>query len=242
MRKLITSTLAAALTVTGLTLAAPVAAQNIDARIADYRHRVERLEDQAAIENLQANYGYYFDKGLWGEAASLFTAKGSFEYGQRGVYIGQKRIERAMLLFGPEGLAPGGLNNHMLLQNIITVADDGRTAKARWQGMVQLAQAGANGVWGIGIYENTYVKERGVWKISTLHFYPTAFTDYDAGWTRSALPMKGVSALFPPDMPPTEVYRTMPSNYIPPFSYDHPVTGESLKDIVQPEDDVVRRD
>ena len=50
----------------------------------------------------------------------------------------------------------------MMLQPIITVAPDGRTATGRWQGMVQLAELGANGVWGVGQYENAYVKERGL--------------------------------------------------------------------------------
>src|SRR5688572_27310785 len=100
----------------------PVAAfaqQTPEARLAAYRERVERLEDAEAIENLQASYGYYFDKGLWDEVADLFAANASFEYGQRGVYLGQDRIRRALLLFGPEGLAPGRLNNHMQLQSII---------------------------------------------------------------------------------------------------------------------------
>lgn len=220
---------------------APATAQTAQERLAAYRERVERLEDKDAIENLQATYGYYFDKGLWNEAAELFSARGSFEYGQRGVYIGKERIRRAMLLFGPQGLAPKHLNNHMMLQDVIVVAPDGRTATGRWQGMVMLGEPGRNGVWGVGIYENEYVKEGGVWKISSLHFYPTALTDYDQGFMRSALPMEGMSALFPPDSPPTEVYRPFPSNYIPPFSFDHPVTGQSLKDLPQPADDVVGR-
>jgi len=221
---------------------APALAQSsVQERLAAYRDRVDRLEAEDAIENLQATFGYYFDKGLWSEAAELFANDASFEYGQRGVYVGKDRIRRAMLLFGPEGLAAGRLNNHMQLQSIITVAPDGRTATARWQGMVQLAEPGANGVWGVGIYENAYVKDRGTWKISKLRFYPVALTDYDLGFTRSALRMDGPSALFPPDHPPTEVYRTFPAAYIPPFSFDHPVTGQSLKDIPQPADDVVGR-
>src|SRR5690606_31718868 len=221
---------------------APALAQNsVQERLAAYRDRVERLEAEDAIENLQATFGYYFDKGLWNEAAELFANDASFEYGQRGVYVGKDRIRRAMLLFGPEGLAAGRLNNHMQLQSIITVAPDGRTATARWQGMIQLAEPGANGIWGVGIYENAYVKDRGAWKISKLHFYPVALTDYDLGFMRSALRMEGPSALFPPDHPPTEVYRTFPAAYIPPFSFDHPVTGQSLKDIPQPADDVVGR-
>jgi hypothetical protein len=214
------------------------AAQSPAERLAAYRERVARLEDIDAIENLTATFGYYFDKGLWGEAASLFARNGEFEYGQSGVYVGQERIRKAMLLFGPEGLGAGYLNNHMMLQPVITVAPDGRTAKGRFQGPVQLAEPGQNGIWGVGIYENEYVKEGGVWKIRRLHFYPTAFTDYDRGWARSLLPMKGPSALFPPDRPPTVIYRTMPGQYIPPFSYPHPVTGKPLDNLPQAADSV----
>lgn len=226
-----------------ITFAQPAIAQSAtpEERLAQFRHRVERLEDHDAIELLQASYGYYFDKGLWGEVANLFSRNGRFEYGQRGVYIGRERIERALLLFGPERLAPGYLNNHMQLQAVITVADDGRSATARWQGMVMLSQPGANGQWGVGIYENEYVKEGGIWKIASLHFYLVGMTDYDLGWTRSALPMEGPSALFPPDEPPSVVYRAFPSNYVPPFSYPHPVTGLPIE-LVQPADDIAGRE
>lgn len=213
----------------------------LEARIADYQHRVSLLEDQDAVSNLQTTFGYYFDKGLWDQAAALFTRDGSFEYGMRGVYIGQEHIRRAMLLFAPQGLAPGHLNNHMQLQAVISVAPDGMSAKARWQGMIQLAQPGANGIWGVGIYENEYVKDKGVWRIARLHFYVTAKTDYDLGFAKSQLPMEGQSAVFPPDKPPTEVYRALPGVYIPPFSYKNPVTGKSLADIPEPADDVVGR-
>lgn len=225
-----------------LSVPAPAfAQQSAEARLAAYTERVERLEDVDRIENLQAYFGYFFDKGLWHDATDTFAANGSFEYGRRGVYIGKDRIRRALLLFGPEGLANGYLNNHMMLQPIITVAPDGRTATGRWQGMVQLAEPGANGVWGVGIYENEYVKERGVWKIAKLHFYVTALGEYDAGFMRGAQMMEGPSALFPPDRPPSEAYRSFPAAYIPPFSFDHPVTGRPLDDLPQPPDDVVGR-
>ena len=226
-----------------LGLATPALAQDstdLRTRLAAYQHRVQLLEDQDAIENLQATFGYYFDKGLWDEAAALFSAKGTFEYGQRGVYVGPQRIARALLLFGAQGPAAGHLNNHMQLQNVTVVAQDGRTATGRWQGMVMLGDPGENGRWGVGIYENQYVKEGGVWKLAKLHFYMTALTDYDLGFTKSALPMEQPSALFPPDRPPSEIYRPYPHAYIPPFSFHHPVTGKSLKELQQPADDVVR--
>lgn len=206
--------------------------------LAAHGERVARLEDHDAVENLQAMFGFYFDKGLWSEVASLFSRNGTFEYGQSGVYIGQERIRKALLLFGPEGLGQGYLNNHMMLQPVITVAPDGSTARGRFQGPVQLAEPGQNGIWGVGIYENEYVKEAGVWKLAKLHFHPTAFTDYDRGWARSLLPMKGPSALFPPDRPPTVVYRSMPGQYLPPFSYPHPVTGQPLDRLPQAADSV----
>lgn len=225
-----------------LGLAAPSFAQSdLAGRVAAYKQRVQLLEDQDAIENLQATYGYYFDKGLWDQAAALFTRTGSFEYGQRGVYVGPARIQKAMLLFGPQGLAAGQLNTHMMLQPYIVVAKDGKTATARWQGMMMLARPGANGVWGVGITNADYVKEAGVWKIASLHFYVTAQTDYDLGFTKSALPVEGPSALFPPDRPPTVQYRSFPGAYIPPFNFDHPVTGKPLKDIPQPVDSVTGR-
>jgi hypothetical protein len=209
-----------------------------DSRLAAFRDRVARLEDTDAVENLTATFGFYFDKGLWDDAADLFARAGTFEYGQSGVYVGQERIRRALLLFGPKNLGRGYLNNHMMLQPVITVARDGRTATGRFQGPMMLSEPGQNGIWGVGIYENEYVKEDGVWKLAKLHFYPTAMTDYDRGWARSLLPMKGPSALFPPDRPPTVVYRTMPGNFIPPFSYDHPVTGKPLTDLPQADDSV----
>jgi hypothetical protein len=225
-----------------LGIAAPSVAQgDLASRVAAYKQRVQLLEDQDAIENLQATYGYYFDKGLWDQAAALFTRTGSFEYGQRGVYIGPARIQKAMLLFGPQGLAAGHLNTHMMLQPYIVVARDGKTATARWQGMMMLSQPGANGVWGVGLTNADYVKEGGVWKIAGLHFFVTAQTDYDLGFTKSALPIDGPSALFPPDKLPTVQYRSFPGAYIPPFNFDHPVTGKPLKDIPEPVDTVTGR-
>jgi hypothetical protein len=223
-----------------LALNAPAFAQPTpQARLATYRERVERLEDADAIENLQASWGYYFDKGLWDDAVDLFAADGTFEYGQRGVYVGREHIRRALLLFGPKGLGTGRLNNHMQLQPVITVAPDGKTATARWQGMVMLSEPGANGVWGVGLYENAYAKVRGVWQIAKLHFYVTAMADYDGGFSKSPLRMEGQSALYPPDRPPSENYRAFPSAYVPQFSYVHPVTGKPIV-VAEPADSVAR--
>ena len=200
----------------------------VAADLAALRQRVERLKDHDAIENLQAQFGYYFDRLEWNKVSGLFAGNGTFEYGQSGVYVGKGRIRRALDLIGPAGPTDGSLNIAMQLQPIITVAADGRTAQARYQGIGQWARPGANGRWQLGIYENAYVKEDGRWKIAALRYYVTAVADYDLGWAKGPIPMDGPSAALPPDRPPTEVYRSLPGVHLPAFHFRHPVTGRVI--------------
>ncbi len=194
----------------------------LQASIARSARELARLESHEQIESLQAAYGYYIDKGLWDSAAALFSRRATYEYGQQGVYVGRAHIRQALSLMGPQGLEEGELNDYPMLQPIIDVAADNRTAKARWRSDVMLARDG-RGEWGEGEYENEYVNERGVWRISKLHFYVTFFADYDRGWGAGDLPLDGPSATLPPDRPPTEIYRALPGVYLPPYHYGNPV-------------------
>ena len=169
-----------------------------DPALAAFRKRADLLQDKDDVENLQAAYGYYFDKSMWGEVAALFSKDGTFEYGQRGVYVGAAHIRQGLKLIGAEGPEVGKLNNHYQLQPVIHVAPDGMTAKARWRGMLQLGRQNASGAWGDAVYENDYVKEGGVWKIARLHAYITGVMDYEAGF-KNSYPMEGPSAVLPPD-------------------------------------------
>ena len=187
-------------------------------------HDLAILDSQQAIQDLQAEYGYYIDKGLWHEASELFAPNATYEYGQRGVYVGRRHIRSALALFGPEGLHEGQLNDYPMLQPIIDVAPDNRTAKARWRSDVMLANDG-RGEWGGGIYENEYVNEHGTWRISKLHYYVTFRADYDRGWAAGALPMRGPSRDLPPDRPPTEIYASLPAQHLVPYHYANPVSG-----------------
>ncbi len=184
-----------------------------------------RAESVRAIENLQAMYGYYIDKGQWKQAAALFSKDGSWEFGQSGVYIGNARIERALGLAGPPGLEPGQLNNYVMVQPIIHVSADNRTAKARWRSDVLLSRNGT-GEWGGGVYENEYVNDNGTWRFSTLHYYVTFWGDYNAGWGGKAIPMDPPSTEFPPDKPPTVVYESFPKLQVVPYHYNNPGTGK----------------
>ncbi|HWK53914.1 MAG TPA: nuclear transport factor 2 family protein [Hyphomicrobiales bacterium] len=201
----------------------PAELQPLRESVEGYAAELDRLWAERAIENLQARYGYYIDKGLWDEAASLFSREATYEFGQGGVYVGNERIHQALELMGPPGLDTGQLNNYPMLQPIITVAPDALSASARWRSDVQLSRDG-QGTWGGGVYENTYVNENGEWKLSKLHYYVTFWANYDKGWVDGTFPMPRPSTALPPDLPPTEVYGSQPEVYLFPFSYPHLVT------------------
>lgn len=187
--------------------------------------QLARTHSVRAIENLQAMYGYYIDKGQWKQAAGLFNHDGSYEFGQSGVYIGNAHVERGLSLMGPQGLEAGQLNNYVMVQPIINVSADNRTAKARWRSDVQLARSG-KGRWGGGVYENEYVNDKGTWKFSKLHYYVTFWGDYDQGWVAKPFPMDPPSTTTPPDQPPTVVYQDFPKLQVVPYHYNNPVSGK----------------
>jgi hypothetical protein len=195
------------------------------ARAAALERDIARLEDEKAIEKLQRVYGFYTDKQFWSQAADLFAANGSIEVGGRGVYVGKDRVLAFLKLNGPELPQAGRLFDQMQLQPIVHIAPDGRTAKGRWHLFAQEAVHEEYARWGLGVFENEYVKEGDVWKIQRLHLYTTMYTPYEDGWAKTALPNEGPSRDLPPDRPPSVDYKAFPAAFVVPFHYDNPVTG-----------------
>ena len=224
-----------------LLLAAPLPVQAqmseaaIRAEAAALTHRVEVLEGTRAIMNLQRAFGFYVDRGLWDQAAALFAADGTIELGADGVYRGPDRIEEYLrrLHGGQEGLIYGQLNEWVTLQPAIVVADDALSATARWRDLGMLGQYHQHAEWRDGIYENAYVREGGVWKISRLHLYVNFVAPYAQGWARleegEGLARSQASLDYPPDRPPTASYAPFPAVQIPPFQAAHPVTGRPVQ-------------
>ncbi len=194
-------------------------------RLASMGRRVERLEDEQAIETLQRSYGYFVDKALWSETADLFAEDGTLEIGGRGVFSGKARVLEYLKWLAPQGLTRGKLFDHLQLQPIVTVAPDGKSAEGRWRFFAQVGEHGKSGLWGLGTYENRYVKEDGVWKLKQLHSYFRMYTPYADGWGKTAVPITRPEKDLPPDRPPTVVHDQYPTPYIPACHYPNPVTG-----------------
>jgi hypothetical protein len=217
-------------------LAMPAQAQkSVDAEIDALTARVEKLEGTRAIKKLQRAFGFYVDRGLWGDAADLFADDGTIEVGADGVYAGKARIREYLkrLHGNQEGLIYGQLNEWITLQPAVFVAKDGRTATARWRDQGMLGQYKKHAEWRDGIYENTYVNDGGLWKIRTLHLYVNFVAPYEKGWARlkpgQGLSQSATSRDFPPDRPPTASYRPFPETNLPPFQAMNPVTGKPVR-------------
>ena len=227
--------LAAAVLAVAVSVATPAAAQSVDAEIAALTLRVERLEGTRAVKKLQRAFGFYVDRGLWGDAADLFADDGTIEIGVDGVYVGKDRIREYLrrLHGGQEGLVYGQLNEWVTLQPAITVAADGLSATARWRDLGMTGQYKRHAEWRDGIYENTYVKEDGVWKIQSLHLYVNFVAPYERGWARlrpgEGLVQSQASQAFPPDRPPSASYQPFPAVQVPPFRAPNPVTGRRVE-------------
>lgn len=189
----------------------------------------DRIEDSNAVKRLQRAYGYYCDQGMWSEAADLFTQDATFESGLDGVYVGRERIHQYLLELseGEEGLKHGQLNEYVIVQPVVNVGEDGKTAKARWRAIIMKGQLGENAFWGEGVYENEYVKQDDTWKISKLHWYQTFMVPYAGGWAKNKDTTGGihVSKHLPPDRPPSERYDVWPGVYTPPFHYKNPTSA-----------------
>jgi SnoaL-like domain len=161
----------------------------LETKVERLQAHLESIESVRAIKRLQYAYGHYVEFGLWNDFADLFAADAVTNY-QSGVR-GRDAIRK--LFFdqvgqGKLGLTEGRIYPHILFQPVITLAPSGRTAKGRWRILAMLGRYGGSATWYSGVYENEYVLEDGVWKISVLHSEPKVMAAYTAaGWKDSGV-------------------------------------------------------
>ena len=195
----------------------PAPRESATARLTSLTRRLQKLEDESTVLNLQNIYGYYVDRKMWDDVTDLFAAGGTFDVGQPATYTGHAQIHKALeTLYGPGKLQTGELWDRIQLTTVVTIAPDGRTANARSTELSMLGLTNSYQRWELGTYENEFVKEGGVWKFKALHYYPRLITDYEKGWGKEGQP-GGVR------------YAIYPKFSFPSFHYPNPVTGKALK-------------
>ena len=144
----------------------------IRTRLAQLEHRLHKAEALRDVKRLQYSYAHYAESGLWMDLGDLFATNGVAHYVQ-GDYRGPEALRKFYLQElgrGQMGLAEGRIYPHIMIQPVVTVAGDGRTAKGRWHVIAMLGSYGTSASWAGVVYENRYVFEDGAWRIEDLSF------------------------------------------------------------------------
>src|SRR4030095_11864652 len=147
----------------------------IQVRMAQLENELHKARAIRDIKRLQYSYAHYAELGLWNDLGDLFATNGVAHYAQ-GDFRGPESLRKFYLQElgrGQLGLAEGRIYPHIMIQPVVTVAADGKTAKGRWHVIAMLGSYGASASsasWAGVVYENRYVFEDGVWKISELSY------------------------------------------------------------------------
>ena len=171
------------------------------ARVQRLGLNVERAESVRAVKRVQETYAQYSQFGLWTDMAALFVENAQLSYGTDNEQ-GRQAIQQYFLTKfgeGTDGLKPGGVHTQMVLRPLINVSADGQNAKGRWWEFSMTGQLGVKAEWAAGIFENEYVRERGVWKISRMRYNPMFAGPYATGWRNLDDDQKIVPYHFTPD-------------------------------------------
>ncbi|MBN2371756.1 MAG: nuclear transport factor 2 family protein [Vicinamibacteria bacterium] len=235
----------------------PTAVKNesLEDKVARLSDQLGVLGDMNAIRKLHHAYGSGLDRGAYDDVINLFADDGEARF-NGGVFLGKNKGVRRLFVehFG-RGLAEnrkapiqGFLLDHAQQEDIVEVAPDRQSAKARFHCIVQsgvpvesnssllaMARLQGQGIaqwWEGGVFDNTYVKEKDVWKISRLDYRAIWQADYALGrsYARPAC-VRPFSKTYPDD-------PTGPDMLIPPapdaqaeteprrFLIPHPMTRE----------------
>jgi hypothetical protein len=163
------------------------------------RRRLARSAAYDGISNISATYGYYVDDSDNAGWANTMAEKGFKETPFSGYHLGRDRLIAARVR-GKGPTTQAGISYHWLLQPMVLVSDDGRSATGRFR-LFQprtgktVGEAGAffgASFWG-GMYHDRYVLENGSWKIWELtldepFITPVAFKD--GIWAKSKDPVR----------------------------------------------------
>src|ERR1700741_790727 len=174
--KVATAALATAVCVVAGTVAQGQAPASLDAGRDALEVEVAAAEDVSALKRLQRQYGYYVDKGMWEDVADLYAEDAVANY-PAGTYVGHESIRKHLYMnvgggqVGENGLPDNRIYNHLNIQPVVHLERGGQTAKGRWRAFAFFGTFGGGATWAEGVYEMSYAKVGGVWKIQNLEYH-----------------------------------------------------------------------
>lgn len=232
----------------GLGLAASVPASAGPTPLAvtldEVERNVTRAEDIEEVKRLTYVYGYLRDRLDYPELLKLFTDDARFDFAN-GQYVGKASIKRlvysARFNVSTDAAQTGSikniLNEHVMMQPVITVSADGKRASVRVKELGTVGAFQKSQTYTVGVYENELVKTDGRWLISSMKHcmrmdMPYAVGVFDLPQRPAYTP---VPTFYPedaegPDRQSSYSCNTYPHAGVnPPLHYDHPVTGERIQ-------------
>ena len=170
---------------------------------------------------------------MWEDVADLYTDDAVANY-PAGTYVGYESIRKHLYMnvgggqVGENGLPDNRIYNHMNIQPVVHLEPGGQTAKGRWRAFAMFGTFGGGATWAEGVYEMTYAKVGGVWKISNLDYHSGFGAPYATGWVppepaaAAARPRGPRNLPHPADRARNEACGGFPAACVGPFHYTNP--------------------
>jgi SnoaL-like protein len=206
------------------------AAPKTKATLAALQTRVDALNDEDRIRNLQSAYGFYADRKMWHDVADLFAQDSVVEIGGQGIWRGPAGVRRWLASIGSVGLTHGQLNDRVQNDVTVTISPGGNEAFARGIELGMLGEADQEkGWWEVTTFHNRFVKEGGVWKIREMRVFTQMKTDIFQGWGKSRIVEPAPTGANAPDAMVPAADSAAPGLAMPGFLGAHPVTRKVVK-------------
>jgi hypothetical protein len=150
--------------------------------------RVEYLEDQLEIQQLQSRYIHYLFKQRFDRIVDECFAQKlpnvSVEFSDSGVYRGLDSVRALYRSFEVTKKIPGFFILHMTVNPVIEIAKDGLSARSHWLSP-GAAGTDSSASWIWGPFYVDYVKEDGSWKIAHSNLVPVFRNRYETSWAQA---------------------------------------------------------
>jgi hypothetical protein len=165
----------------------------LEIAVSTAERKIEMALAYDAAENLTNAYGHFADELMWNDVAELFTNAGPAEAGRNSF---KARSEERQA---------NSFTIRQILQPVIHVSPDAKSAKIRARLLEFDQGASGRGEWAAGIYESEAVEEGGSWRLAKMTLDRTWTAGYREGWSKLTGGAKGPGATS--------------------FHYKNPVTG-----------------
>ena len=207
--------------VAGVSKSSPDHDSGLKSEVDRLSNQIGRLEDANVIRKLHQTYESSLDKGLYEVVVNMFADDGEVVF-NGGVFAGKDRgVRRLYCDHFSQGWtgrkiepAPGFEPDPAQLQDVVEVAPDRKSARARFHysmqvgtliisdsQLVQMARLQGQGIlrwWEDGVYEASYVKEGDGWKIKKLEFRVMSKANYTPGRAyATAIDVPAFSGVYP---------------------------------------------